>query len=43
MNFMKTVTLKLPIEAEEDETHLLESYTAQHMRWEGSSQCYIQI
>ena len=31
MNFMNTSTLKLPIEAEEDETHLCESYTVQYM------------
>ena len=33
---MNISTLKLPIEAEADEMHLLESYTAQYARWEAS-------
>ena len=33
---MNTSTLKLPIEAEADEKHLLESYTVQYTRQEAS-------
>ena len=36
MNFMNTSTLKLPIAAQADEKHLLESYTVQYMRQEVS-------
>ena len=36
MNFMNTSTLKLPIEAEADEIHLLESYTVQHTKQEAN-------
>ena len=43
MNFTNISALKLPIEAEEDEIHLLESYTTQHVRQEASPPCYIKI